>query len=155
MKSHPRINAYGTIDELNSLLGVVLIKLKDEKVRKFINQIQKDLFSVGGYLAGANVRIDVLSDRVGEMEKVIDWADTKLPPISNFILPEGIESAALLFFARSVARRAERELIALVQEDSIDEGILVYLNRLSDLLFILARYLNFKAGFEETIWKRK
>lgn len=152
-KSHARIEAYGSLDELNSLLGVVLSNLNDPRVAGFINQIQKDLFIIGSHLAGSRVSIDSLKERVEEMEKVIDKLDMELPKLTNFILPEGIEKATLIFYARSVGRRAERELVALSSEEDIDMRIHAYLNRLSDLLFILGRYINFKAGIKETIWK--
>ena len=96
-KNHFRINAYGTIDELNSLLGVVLARLNDDRVKKFINQIQKDLFTAGSFLAGAKMDLVPLKKRVEEMEHGIDAMDTELPELKNFILPEGTLSAALLF----------------------------------------------------------
>lgn len=154
-KNDTRVNAYGSLDELNSLLGVILSNLKDEKAADFINLIQEDLFSVGASLAGAKTNLSVLETRVNEMEEMIDWLDAKLPELKNFILPGGTREAVLLFYARAVARRCERELVALNQKDSIDKKILIYINRLSDLLFELARYLNFKAGIKETVWKNK
>ncbi|MBM3283755.1 cob(I)yrinic acid a,c-diamide adenosyltransferase [Candidatus Gottesmanbacteria bacterium] len=154
LKNDIRIHTYGLIDELNSLLGVVLSKLKDKRVERFINQIQKDLFLIGSYLAGSNFRLDVLTQRVKEMEEIIDTLSSRLPKLSHFILPEGTESATLLYFTRAVARRVERELVALSTKESINKNLLIYTNRLSDLFFVLARYLNFKAGVSETIWKK-
>lgn len=154
-KSHYRVAAYGTIDELNSLLGVVTAQLKDKRVLDFINLVQNDLFLIGGSLAGARTGLNALTLHVEKMEKVIDWLDGQLPPIKNFILPQGVISASLLYFTRAVARRAERQLVALLPEEQVDEKILIYMNRLSDLLFMMARYINFKAGFKETIWKSK
>ncbi|MBI5452030.1 cob(I)yrinic acid a,c-diamide adenosyltransferase, partial [Candidatus Gottesmanbacteria bacterium] len=145
-KNSIRIEAYGSIDELNSLLGIVSSFLADKRAEGFINQIQKDLFLIGSCLAGAKVSIERLKTRVWEMEKVIDSLDGELPPLSNFILPEGIERATFVYFARAVARRAERKLVALSAKEPVDKRILIYLNRLSDLLFILGRYLNFKSG---------
>jgi cob(I)alamin adenosyltransferase len=152
-KNHLRIRAYGAIDELNSLLGVVLSKLSDERVEESINQIQKDLLVIGSHLAGSRISIENLQGRVTEMEKVIDKLERELPSLSNFILPEGTERATLIFYARSVGRRAERELVTLSKEEAVDEKIHTYLNRLSDFLFVLARYLNYKSGIKETIWK--
>lgn len=152
-KSHFRVNAYGTIDELNSLLGIVLAKIHEERVSTFIRRIQRDLFTIGGYLAGAPVDLASLRVRVKEMETLIDWIDGKLSPLKNFILPNGTENGTLLFFARAVARRSERELVMLSLEESIDNRVLVYMNRLSDLLFMMARYVNCKNGVAETVWK--
>lgn len=154
-KSHYRVAAYGAIDELNSLLAVTVIKLHDTKLQEFIGQIQQDLFLIGGTLAGVSAKLDILKTRVGQMEEMIDRMDGKVPALKNFIIPAGAEAAALLFFTRAVARRAEREMIALLPEEHVDEKILIYMNRLSDLLFMMARYINFKEGFKETIWKAK
>lgn len=152
-KNHQRVSTYGTIDELNSLLGIIVAQLNDKRVKEFINQIQKDLFLIGASLSGATTGIDGLKIRVDEMERIIDWISEQLPPLKNFILPEGIEVATFLYLTRAVARRAERELVSLKQEEQVDEKILIYMNRLSDLLFMLARYMNFKSDFKETIWK--
>lgn len=152
-KSHYRIEAYGMIDELNSLLGIVMTKLNDRRSEEFINRVQKDLFVIGSHLAGAKVSLHVLSKRVKEMEEVIDTLDEELPELKNFILPEGTEKAAFIYFTRAVTRRAERALVELFQKESFDEVVLVYLNRFSDFLFILGRYLNFKSGVTETLWR--
>lgn len=152
-KNHLRVNAYGLTDELNSLLGLVVVKLPDKRIENFINQIQNDLLLIGSFLAGADVSLEVLHGRISEMEKVIDCLDKELPKLRNFILPGGTETGALLHFIRAVGRRTEREIVKLSKQVEIDEKILVYFNRLSDFLFILARYLNFKAGMRETIWE--
>lgn len=152
-KSHLRVNAYGSIDELNSILGIVLAKLNNKKIEVFVNEVQRDLLSIGSNLSGAPVNLGKISQRVEEMENVIDSLDKELPKLSNFILPEGTEAACFLFFARAIARRAERELVALTKEETVDGNIIAYLNRLSDLLYIVARYLNYKAGVTETVWK--
>lgn len=152
-KNHIRIRAYGSIDELNSLLGIVLAKLQDSRAEAFINQIQKDLFIIGSHLAGSLITIDLLTERTKEMEKVIDNLDGELPPLKNFILPEGTEKSTYLYYARAVARRAERELIELSLQEEVDSKVRIYLNRLSDFLFVLARYLNYKSGVTETVWK--
>jgi len=154
-KNDLRIQAYGSIDELNSLLGIVLSKLADRRAEEFINQIQKDLFLIGSHLAYADISTAGLTKRVKEMEKVIDSIDRELPELKNFILPEGTERSALLFFSRAVARRAERKLVALSFQEKVDKQALIYLNRLSDFLFVLGRYLNFKSGITETVWKGK
>lgn len=152
-KNHARIETYGAIDELNSLLGIVISKLADKRAEEFLNQVQKDLFLIGGHLAGAKVNIAGLSYRVKNFEEVIDSLDSELPELKNFILPEGTERATFLFYARAVTRRVERELVSLSVSEEIDSKVLVYFNRLSDFLFVLARYLNYKSGFAESVWK--
>lgn len=154
-KNHIRVNAYGTIDELNSLLGIVLSLPLEEKIEGFLRLIQSDLFTIGGYLAGANVSLQEIKRRVSEMETLIDWMDKDLPPLKNFILPTGTQTGSFLFFARAVARRCERELIALSEKEKIADEIFMYMNRLSDLLFMMARYTNHKHGVAETLWKSK
>lgn len=154
-KDDIRVNAYGSIDELNSLLGVALSKIKDGKITHFIGEIQKDLFLIGSSLAGAENNLSILKSRVTEMEKMIDWADNQLSELKNFILPNGAESATFLFYARAIVRRCERLLVELHRKEPVDPKLLIYFNRLSDLLFELARYLNFKSKVKETIWKGK
>lgn len=153
-KNNIRVDAYGTIDELNSLLGIVLTKIRDEKISDFIGKIQKDLFLVGSVLSGAKSDLSVLKTRVFEMEKLIDWADGQLPVLKNFILPAGTEGSSFLFYSRAVARHCERAIVGLNNKEQIYKEFLVYFNRLSDLLFELARYLNHKEGIKEVIWKR-
>jgi cob(I)alamin adenosyltransferase len=155
LKSNIRVSAYGTIDELNSVLGVVLSQLQDERARDFVHRIQKDLFLLGSALAGAKVRLDGLPKRVEDLEKVIDWMEKLVPELHNFILPDGVAPAALLYFARAIARRAERELVVLNAEEPVNKKILIYINRLSDFLFMLARYINAQNKFTETIWKEE
>lgn len=152
-KDNLRVNAYGSVDELNSLLGLVLAKLKDDRVKEFVEKIQEDLLLTGSYLAGADVSLKSFKKRVSQMEKVIDKLDEELPKLKNFILPQGIEVSCLLYFTRAVARRAEREIVGLSLSAEVDKRVLVYFNRLSDLLFEWARYLNFKSGFSESVWK--
>lgn len=151
-KSHQRVVSYGSVDELNSVLGMVVASISDEKIQVFLTELQKDLFSIGSTLAGSAQNLGSLKERVEEMEQFIDTLDTSLPALKNFILPGGSEHGALVHFARSVSRRVEREVVKLTQEEDVDQGILVYLNRLSDLLFEIARYLNFKENTKEVIW---
>lgn len=153
-KNNTRVDAYGSVDELNSLLGVVLSKTKEKKVYEFIRRIQEDLFLIGSNLAGAKSDLSVIEIRVREMEKMIDWIDGKISELKNFILPSGVEAATYLFYARAVARRCERLIVELHQKEAIDKEILIFFNRLSDLLFEFARYLNFKSGIKEVVWKR-
>ncbi len=153
-KNNIRIKVYGAIDELNSLLGIVLSKSFSFSTGKYINQIQKDLFLIGSHLAGSDISIKELTRRVAEMENTIDDLDKKLPPLKNFLLPKGCEQSSYLFLARAIARRTERELVELSLTEKVDKNLHIYLNRLSDFLFVLARYINFEAGIPETIWKR-
>jgi cob(I)alamin adenosyltransferase len=152
-KNNIRINAYGSVDELNSLLGVVISKSQDQRVLEYINDIQKDLFLISGCLSGAKLPINGLASRVEEFENIIDELEKSLPEIHNFILPQGSECSALLFYARAVARRAERNIVALSEKEQLDNKIIIYMNRLSDLLYVVGRYVNHKSGLKETIWK--
>lgn len=152
-KNNLRVNAYGTVDELNSLLGITLSKIKEKRIADFISIIQQDLFHIGSNLAGAKIDLSILNSRVSEMEQMIDWMDEKLPELKNFILPCGVESATFLFYARTIVRRCERLSVKLNQKEPIDNKVLIYFNRFSDLLFVMARYINFRADVKEKIWK--
>lgn len=151
-----QVVAYGTVDELNSSLGIVISHLgKDKHSSSFLQKIQSDLFTIGTHLAGnSKQELAEIGKRVSEMEAYIDSLDSHLSPLKNFILPGGSTEAAFAHIARSICRRAEREVIRLSKEhDSVDNRVIIYLNRLSDLLFILARYLNKKAHKDDIIWK--
>lgn len=154
-KSHPRVSAYGTVDELNSLLGVLISRVRNKKITSFLFQIQSDLFTIGSHLALFKQDPVSLSIQVGKMEKLIDNLDGNLPLLKNFILPSGSESASLAHLARSVCRRAEREVVSLADKDKgVDPIVIIFLNRLSDLLFILARCLNSENGIRDVVWKK-
>ncbi len=147
----------GTIDEANSHLGLAVSlinpKLRHAKILKNkIEQVQKELFNLGAILAGA--KISISKKIVKKFEKEIDIWQKIMPERKNFILPGGSVSAAELFIARSIVRRLERRLVALSKEQKIKPEILVFINRLSDYLFVLARYINFQEKVEETIWKK-
>ncbi len=139
-KIDPRIHTGGGIDELNALLGVVSSFTKSKKIKNWIYEIQNDLFIIQAYLAHAPKKLDTA--RTERLEKIIDGIEKKLSSLRTFILPGGNQSAALLHFARTVVRRAEREVIALAKNDVVHPEILRYLNRLSDLLFVMARLEN-------------
>ncbi len=150
-KASLRVEAYGEVDELNSLLGLVRTKLKDEEVDTLLSMIQNDLFIMGADLASP---LTVTSPRIEKkfvdlLEKSIDRYLKKLEPLKEFILPGGCESAALLHLARTVARRAERRVVKLAMEIEINPLVVAYLNRLSDLLFVLAREVNRRVGVKE------
>lgn len=153
-KDNLRISAYGTIDELNSALGVLISHLEtNEEITEFLIKIQNDLLYIGSYLAGSKISLKEVGERVGQMEKVIDKLDNQLPSLKNFILPNGSAESSFSHLVRAVSRRAERKIVSLIDEEGIDQRILQYLNRLSDLMFVIARYLNKQAGNKDTIWK--
>lgn len=153
-----RIEAYGTIDELNSVLGMVLAKSSDKRVNDILIVVQKELFALGADLAtprssaSRTIRRFEAKD-AHPLEKIIDGLESHLKPLKSFILPGGSGGAAQIHFARTVCRRAERAVVRLSRNEDIGDGITVYLNRLSDLLFVLARYANRVAGNPETKWK--
>ncbi|OGH38625.1 MAG: ATP:cob(I)alamin adenosyltransferase [Candidatus Levybacteria bacterium RIFCSPLOWO2_01_FULL_36_10] len=160
-KNSKRVSAYGSLDELNSLLGVVLSNFDNGKehqkhLAEIIKIIQNDLFYVGSSMADINGNVsDIdLKNRTLFFEKKIDEMSNKMPKLSSFIIPGGGKTGALLHFARSVSRRAEREIVALFKEEKIDENIIQYINRLSDLFFTMARFANYKERKKEIIWKK-
>lgn len=153
-----RIEAYGTVDELNSVLGIVRADNKEKEIDEILGHVQNDLFVLGADLATPRASNTKQITRVepkdaARLEKVIDRLEVKLKPLKTFILPGGSPVAARLHFARTVCRRAERAVVRLSRNEDIGEDIMVYLNRLSDLLFVLARYANLCAGIPETAWK--
>lgn len=153
-KDHPRVSAYGSIDELNSVLGIVIAFSELKELTDSLTKIQNDLFVIGAVLAGATDK-ELDTKRVSDLESEIDQLETKLPPLKNFILPGGSKTAALLHHARTVCRRSEREIVSLSKIEKIDSGIIVYMNRLSDMLFIHARFVNQSKKVTEVIWKGK
>jgi cob(I)alamin adenosyltransferase len=154
-KTDPRIVAYGTVDEVNSLLGLALASpdLSDE-FRPWLEQVQNDLFDVGADLSvpldDPRDRLRVTQAQVEKLEELCDLVNARLEPLKSFVLPGGGEAAARLHVARAACRRAEREAVALAESADANPVALAYLNRLSDLLFILARA---SAGGEEPLWK--
>lgn len=159
-KDHPRVAAYGDIDELNSTLGVVRATAPVEFCDDLLELIQRDLFSIGGHLAtpdparvrAALAKAELHADRVSRFEQAIDDADEELAPLKAFILPGGTPKAAALHVSRTVCRRAERSVVALAAADDVPAEFLIYLNRLSDLLFTLARLANHRAGVGDVTW---
>jgi len=158
-KDAPRIEAYGSVDELNSLLGVVRAGGLDGDLDVLLARIQNDLFALGAQLAtpdpAAHHTALIGQSHIAALEAAIDHFEEGLEPLSQFILPGGTPAAAGLHFARTVCRRAERRLVTLMQQssDPIADELIVYLNRLSDLLFVLARSANHAAGFPEVPWQ--
>lgn len=161
-KNSVRLDAYGTLDEFSAFLGALAAdKGCTEEVKGQLMQVQNMLFNLGAYLAtqapaGEQPKVAGLDDaRISHLEGWIDALDEQTPRIRAFVLPGGCEAAAKAHIARTVCRRAERRVLALAEEAYVDPLLLRYLNRLSDYLFILARYLNFMAGEEEIVWKKE
>jgi cob(I)alamin adenosyltransferase len=157
-KSHIRLEAYGTVDELNSSLGFVIANLKDKMIIKVLLKIQQDLFEAGSQLASSkrNKKIDIyLEKRVKEFEDSIDkWAKI-LPKLEHFVLPGGARSGSALHLSRTICRRAERRVVDLSKKEAVDKNVIMYLNRLSDLLFTMARVINKKEKHKEIVWIKK
>jgi len=147
-----RIHAIGSIDELNSHLGVLLTETLPPEVKQLLLRVQNDLFDLGGALAQPAAPFG--NGKLAQLDTAIVHFNADLPPLKEFILPGGTRAAALCHVARSVARRAERDLAALARAEAVPEHALPYLNRLSDLLFVLCRVLNRAAGQMETLWSR-
>ncbi len=153
-----RIEAYGTVDELNSMLGIILAENSDKKIDGILRAVQGQLFFLGADLAAPRSGARPGISRIGAkdaavLEGHIDKVDAGLKPLKSFIFPGGSPTSARLHFARTICRRAERIVVRLSREEEIGEDIAVYLNRLSDLLFVLARYANDVAKAPESTWK--
>jgi cob(I)alamin adenosyltransferase len=151
-KDSLRVEAFGTVDELNSQLGVVLGQALPDEVRALLTGIQHDLFDLGGEISVPG-RQALDSDYVTRLEQQLDSLNTQLAPLKEFILPGGTAAAAACHLARTVCRRAERRVISLNREADINPHAVHYLNRLSDLLFVTARYLNHVQGPGDVLWQ--
>lgn len=157
-KGSLRVDAYGSLDELNSAVGVALLEIKDPAVKKELVIIQNDLFEIGASLASSikNIKLEkYLEKRVKDFEKQIDHLSGKLPELMNFILPGGGKGGSFLHLARTVCRRAERRITELAEAEEINGKTIVYINRLSDLLFTYARFINYKEKKKEIIWSKR
>jgi cob(I)alamin adenosyltransferase len=156
-KTDPRIEAYGTVDELNAAIGFALAGELPDEFRPWLEVVQNDLFDLGADLSvpleDERERLRVTPAQVERLEELCDRVNERLEPLRSFVLPGGSEGAARLHLARTVCRRAERRAAGLAQGASVNPAALAYLNRLSDLLFILARAANAAAGEEEPLWK--
>ena len=155
-KSHPRIIVYGTVDEANAAIGVVLTNTLDEDVSQLLNQIQNDLFLLGSDLSNQNLndlKNRVTLEMIEKLEEFIDIFESELPPITNFILPGGNVAASQIHQVRTIVRRAETLLVKLSDKDEINSNCIKYLNRLSDLMFVMGRLINKRNGVEDIIWK--
>jgi cob(I)alamin adenosyltransferase len=162
-KDHPRVQAYGTIDELNSAIGVACAFVRQRRLAGDLQSIQNELFNIGAELSSAQpVRkaarqapaFQLAAASVERLEALTDAYDAKSPPLTTFILPGGSTGAAQLHFARTVARRAERAVVTLDRKERINPLVLAYLNRLCDLLFAMARYANRADRKRELLWTK-
>ncbi|TXT24164.1 MAG: cob(I)alamin adenosyltransferase [Gallionellaceae bacterium] len=151
-KSSQRIHTIGDVDELNSHLGVLLAETLPQDIRELLLRVQNGLFDLGGALAYPGAPFG--EDKVAHLDVAIAHYNADLPPLKEFILPGGSRAAALCHLARTAARRAERDLVSLAQHEAPPEHGLPYLNRLSDLLFVLCRTLNREVGQAETLWTK-
>jgi cob(I)alamin adenosyltransferase len=159
-KDHPRVEAYGEVDELNAFLGMARAVEMMPRIDEVLVPIQRDLFAIGALLATPDhdkmreqlqkARID--EERIAQLERAIDECERELEPLRSFILPGGTPKSAALHVARTVCRRAERRVVALHRSEGLPELAVIYLNRLSDLLFMLARVANKRAGAGEVTW---
>lgn len=160
-KSSVRINAYGTVDELNAAIGVSLCYVENDGVKSVLRKLQNQLFVVGADLAtpleveSTNISIPRVSeDDISGSEKAIDFFDKQLEELRYFILPGGSKSAAQLHIARTICRRAEREIVLLSQQEEINQNIVIFINRISDLLFVLSRIENKRAEIPDQKWEK-
>ncbi len=151
-KDSLRITAIGSIDELNSLLGVICSEDIDDKSRNCLREIQHRLFDLGGELSMPG-HVFLSKESVNNLEQKLDWMNDDLEPLEDFILPGGCKAAAACHVARSVCRRAERDIVSLLRNDAVSTVIPAYLNRLSDLLFVMARYLNKSRQQPDVLWQ--
>ena len=160
-KDHPRVIAYGTIDELNSVLGVAISFIRQRSLVSQLHGIQNELFNIGAELASDKpvrrrkrqsdtFQLDAKSTL--HLEELIDDYDSRVPPLKTFILPSGTTASAAMHHARTVCRRAERTVVTLARKETINPEVVAYLNRLNDLLFALARYLNKAGRRRELLW---
>jgi cob(I)alamin adenosyltransferase len=153
-KDSPRVDAYGTVDELNSALGIVLAQELPDAVREMLVEIQHELFDLGGELCIPGMAMVGDAD-VTRLEQRLDSLNDELPPLKDFILPGGGAAAAHCHLARTICRRAERCVVELARDESVRPEAIRYLNRLSDLLFVIARVLARASGHGEVLWRHE
>ncbi|MDH3638720.1 MAG: cob(I)yrinic acid a,c-diamide adenosyltransferase [Gammaproteobacteria bacterium] len=152
-KDHPRVEAMGAVDELNNALGVLLTESLSEGIRENLNKVQHKLFDLGGELSMPGHSLVAAAD-VEDLESALDRYNADLAPLKDFILPGGSRAAALCHAARGICRRAERRVVTLGTHEELSPCARQYLNRLSDLLFVLARVLNRDSGHPDVLWQR-
>ena len=155
-KSDQRIMSYGAVDELNSSLGIALSLELDHEIKDILIKLQNDLFIVGSDLANPDMsdqKIRTTKEMITFLEQKIDLLEPQLEPLNSFILPGGTLLASIMHLSRTIARRAETHVIALSQNEEINKDAAIYLNRLSDLMFILARAINQRKNISDMVWK--
>lgn len=155
-KDDPRVEAYGTVDELNSLLGVIKAVNNRKDINGLLENIQKDLFTLQSQLAQAQDYSEapkISPERIKFLEEVILRYEKGIPPLKNFILPGGGILGSLFHLARTITRRAERKVLSFSKKEALDPNLLAYLNRLGDVFFALARWANYQEKKKETIWR--
>jgi len=150
-KDSQRVEAYGTIDELNSAIGVLLATCVDESMAELLTDLQHRLFDLGGELCIPG-SVAITAEHVNELETLLDKYNESLPPLKDFILPGGTPAGAACHMARAICRRAERRLCTLAEAEDISADAVHFVNRLSDLLFVLARVINTTGGDNEILW---
>jgi cob(I)alamin adenosyltransferase len=162
-KDHRRVIAYGEVDELNSTIGVALAFMTDKRLAEILTSVQNELFNIGAELASESgaekaanyARAFTDADaKTAALESLMDELDAALPPLTTFILPSGSQGGALLHLCRTVCRRAERAVVTLSHQENVNPDLGRYLNRLSDLLFVMARHVNHADGKPETSWRK-
>lgn len=159
-KTHVRLEAYGTVDELNSQLGLLYTYLTEEVDKKLILWVQHKLFSVGSYLAtdqsntALRIESQIADEDIHRLENAIDEADALLPPLKAFVIPGGSRGSAVCQVCRTVCRRAERRILTMAEEHEVTENVSAFVNRLSDYLFVLARKMNLLAETDEIYWDK-
>ena len=157
-KAHQRIESYGTVDELNSIIGLLMTALENQEDKDFLSFIQHKLFTIGSYLATdqetteLKIESKVTPESITRIENEIDRIDDTLPRLKAFVLPGGCRSASLAHVCRTVCRRAERQIYRLAETNLVEEPVLVFMNRLSDYLFVLARKECIHINGQEIIW---
>ena len=158
-KDHLRVAAYGDIDELNAAIGLAKAHTRDAQLSTLLGEIQRDLFALGAQLADPTAKVGakkakaaITAARLRRLETAIDRREAALPPLTAFILPGGAPLGASLHLARTICRRAERAMVTLARGEAVDARVLAYVNRLADLLFVLARFENERSGEREERW---
>ena len=160
-KDHPRVEVYGTLDELNSWLGLIATSESEKEVKFFLIEIQNNIFNISSIIATPDVKerekLKIKLDKLDykAIEEFIDKTNEKLTPLENFILPGGSMLSSYYHISRTICRRAERTLIKLFESNEVENDVLIYLNRLSDLLFVLARNSNKNENLDDITWKSK
>lgn len=153
-KDHPRMQAMGTVDELNSAIGMMICRLENQTLIDFFTGVQHDLFNIGGELSMPGHSF-IPAGKIDALEKQIDLFNDRVGPLKDFILPGGTEAASACHMARAIARRAERDVVTLHHTEEVFDTTRQYLNRLSDLLFATARVINQESGQGDILWKKE